>query len=470
MLCFFNEKLGINKANHMKKLTLTLLLLLFLFSFLSAQIRIKMKKENGIYTTPCTVNGLRLSFIFDTGASTVSLSSIEAAFMLKNGYLDEADVHGSSSSQIANGEIVKNTIVTIRKLEIGGIMLHNVEAVIVHNLSAPLLLGQSAIQKLGKIQLDGDELVIINAHSSSSDDAYAEAQELVKKADKYFDDELYALAADTYQKAYDLWSTMPDKLRKVYDNLLGTGKVSQSDLGDYEYFKKNLADEKTRRIFYNSLNKRGITADQIGDYDTFDSTLNVYLSTSQPNIQAKTLSNYCFLILNMGESYYHSKQYKLAIKYLKKAVSCIPDSSGLTIAYQYLGDSYDELGSFELAILNIQKSLSYATYDIDKQIGYFDLGWICDDLKRYDEGVDYYKKSAMYRLKHLSATTNDVMKGDVKDGVLGEVYWNISTYYAHLNQQKKSDNYRIKSALCGDEHAIEFCKKYGLKYELYLSR
>ena len=78
-----------------------------------------MKKENGVYTTPCVVNGLRLRFIFDTGASNVSLSLTEAIFMLKNGYLNESDLHGSSYSQIANGDIVENTSVTLNEIEIG---------------------------------------------------------------------------------------------------------------------------------------------------------------------------------------------------------------------------------------------------------------------------------------------------------------------------------------------------------------
>ena len=37
-----------------------------------------------MYEVPCNVNGLPLNFIFDTGASTVSISSIEVSFMLKN--------------------------------------------------------------------------------------------------------------------------------------------------------------------------------------------------------------------------------------------------------------------------------------------------------------------------------------------------------------------------------------------------
>jgi len=61
----------------------TTIILLFLLPFISnAQLVIKMKKINGVYTVPCKVNGRPLSFIFDTGASDVSLSLEEAIKMM----------------------------------------------------------------------------------------------------------------------------------------------------------------------------------------------------------------------------------------------------------------------------------------------------------------------------------------------------------------------------------------------------
>lgn len=67
------------------------------------QTIIKMKSEGGVSIIPCKVNGLNLNFIFDTGASDVSLSLTEASFMLKNGYLDSNDIIGTSDYLDANG-------------------------------------------------------------------------------------------------------------------------------------------------------------------------------------------------------------------------------------------------------------------------------------------------------------------------------------------------------------------------------
>lgn len=116
---------------------------------------IKMQKmASNTFTVPCKVNGLPLRFIFDTGASSVSISKSEAIFMLKNGYLSENDIVGTQQFQTASGDIIEGTRIMIRKIEIGGMVLRNVEASVVHSDNAPLLLGQSVLSRLGKIQID----------------------------------------------------------------------------------------------------------------------------------------------------------------------------------------------------------------------------------------------------------------------------------------------------------------------------
>jgi clan AA aspartic protease (TIGR02281 family) len=153
----------------MKKQILWIFLLVTLTSSVFAQTKIMMQKEGGVYTIPCKVNGLQLKFIFDTGASDVSISLTEALFMLKNGYLSENDITGTQKYSIANGDIAEGTTILLKVIEIADLKLYNVEASIVHELGAPLLLGQTAIAKLGKIQLDGNELIVMTKGSNSYD-------------------------------------------------------------------------------------------------------------------------------------------------------------------------------------------------------------------------------------------------------------------------------------------------------------
>ena len=121
-------------------------------------------KEGGVCKVKCQVNGLPLHFVFDTGASDVSISLVEASFMLKNGYLSASDIVGRQHYLDANGNITEGTIVNIKKVNFGGFDLTNVRASVVGNQKAPLLLGQSVLGKLGKIEIDNTKKVLRITH------------------------------------------------------------------------------------------------------------------------------------------------------------------------------------------------------------------------------------------------------------------------------------------------------------------
>lgn len=113
-----------------------------------------MEKSNGVYKVPVTVNGVSMKFILDTGASLISISSTEAEFMLKQGTITEADVVGQSRFQDANGDISSGSVIRLKSVQIGDRILENVNASVVSGTKAPLLLGQSALSKFGKISVD----------------------------------------------------------------------------------------------------------------------------------------------------------------------------------------------------------------------------------------------------------------------------------------------------------------------------
>ena len=116
---------------------------------------VQMKKMySGIYEVECTINGLPLKFVFDTGASSVTISSVEATFMLKNGYLTNDDIKGKEYFSTATGDIHEGTIIKLKEIKIGDAVLKNVEASVVQNQQAPLLLGQSVLERFGTITID----------------------------------------------------------------------------------------------------------------------------------------------------------------------------------------------------------------------------------------------------------------------------------------------------------------------------
>ena len=115
---------------------------------------IAFTRTGGVTQVPCTINGLPLHFVFDTGASDVTLSSVEALFMFKNGYLKPTDVIGRRAYLTASGDVVEGTSVRLRSVTFGGLTLDNVRASITHSQDAPLLLGQSVLSRLGKVEID----------------------------------------------------------------------------------------------------------------------------------------------------------------------------------------------------------------------------------------------------------------------------------------------------------------------------
>lgn len=117
-------------------------------------------KEGSVCKVKCSINGLPLHFIFDTGASDVSISSVEATFMLKNGYLSSSDIIGRQNYMTADGNITEGTVINLRDVKLGDIHLNDIKASVVKNQSAPLLLGQSVFSKLGKIEIDNDHKVL----------------------------------------------------------------------------------------------------------------------------------------------------------------------------------------------------------------------------------------------------------------------------------------------------------------------
>jgi len=181
-------KRGRSNLFKIKILVVYVVMFLGIITSVKAQTTIKMEKEGGVFVIPCIVNGLKLKFIFDTGASDVSIGLAEAIFMLKNGYLYKEDILDRMYFSDATGEISVGTRIIIKKIEFAGFTLSNVEASVVHELSAPLLLGQSALSKLGTFQLNPNSGVLtvlsgtdLHSNSNTTDVYTIKSQEYYSK-------------------------------------------------------------------------------------------------------------------------------------------------------------------------------------------------------------------------------------------------------------------------------------------------
>ena len=117
---------------------------------------IKLYKSNGnIYEIVTEINKvLKISFIFDSGASEVSITPDVALTLIRTGTIDSNDWLEGATYKFADGSVAKSTRFRIKSLRIGNYLLKNVSASISNSLEAPMLLGQNAISQLGKITID----------------------------------------------------------------------------------------------------------------------------------------------------------------------------------------------------------------------------------------------------------------------------------------------------------------------------
>lgn len=125
------------------------------------QNALPMEKKDGVTYVWIEVNGIPLKFIFDTGASSIFISPAEALVLIKQGTLDENDILGKENYQDATGGISEGTIINLKEVKIGNKILKNVQASVSDNIESPLLLGQSALEQFGSIEIDNRNLKII---------------------------------------------------------------------------------------------------------------------------------------------------------------------------------------------------------------------------------------------------------------------------------------------------------------------
>jgi clan AA aspartic protease (TIGR02281 family) len=140
------------------------LFLFFIFALMTSyafgQLIIPKDPQSNVFRLKCKVNGESLFFIFDTGASNVAMSKKEFNELLKLGKISEKNIIGKVNYTIANGTQEEGLSVIIDTLEIEGLYLRNLQATIVDNDKAPLLLGMNVISQLGEVVINNDKIII----------------------------------------------------------------------------------------------------------------------------------------------------------------------------------------------------------------------------------------------------------------------------------------------------------------------
>ena len=119
-----------------------------------------MKKEGGVSIIPCKVNGLSLSFIFDTGASEVYFTPDIVLTLIRAKTITEEDLLEGKMFMDANGTLNNSIRFNLKTLKIGEITLENIPCAVSNNIEGLNLLGLSALKKLGSFEFDFNKSVI----------------------------------------------------------------------------------------------------------------------------------------------------------------------------------------------------------------------------------------------------------------------------------------------------------------------
>ena len=112
------------------------------------------RDASGQFHLEASVNGAPVEFLVDTGADIVALTEQAALNLGLN--VSEGDFQPvmKTASGVGYGAQIK-----LDELEVAGERLRDVDAVVVKGLAVNLL-GQSALRKLGSVQLKGDSMII----------------------------------------------------------------------------------------------------------------------------------------------------------------------------------------------------------------------------------------------------------------------------------------------------------------------
>ena len=108
----------------------------------------------GHFRLDVAVNGQDANFLIDTGADVVALTVADAERLGLQFDRNSFQPIGHTASGVGYGTRLK-----LDRLVVGGHELDNVDAVVMDGLSTNLL-GQSALRRLGKVELQGDVMVI----------------------------------------------------------------------------------------------------------------------------------------------------------------------------------------------------------------------------------------------------------------------------------------------------------------------
>ncbi len=274
--------------------------------------------------------------IFDTGAAAVSLSMTMASYLYENDYIKKEDIVGKGKSQTADGTIVDHVVINLRDIEISGLHIKNIKATVIAGQNAPLLLGQTAIQALGPVTIEGNKLIINNYKIKTLSEQ--EIDKLEKEADSFFTNGSYFASLNAY-----------GQLREYPGlNSIGFFRLIASciHVGQYDQALDYVSEWENGAVFaeaeaWEKSSIYGIAANACGrkkDYSSEIAYREKYIACQQ--IGGKHISGLDYEL--MADAYNNNSNFEMSIRYRIKAINQYLSVDNFSISDIYNGKVSDE--------------------------------------------------------------------------------------------------------------------------------
>ena len=248
---------------YLKQFLVFYIALIFNFNSFGQVNKVRMIEQNsGAYTVGCSVNGINMNFIFDTGASLCSIGLTEALFLLKNGNITRDDFRNKIEFSIADGSKIIGQVINIRELKIGTKIFEDVETIIVADLDAPLLLGQNILSSHSAVLIDYNDysvsfytpfdynLLQKSIRQGSSNQGLEEKLNKEIELAQFLQKKLEELTVSNSK----LKGQLNDNYKKSQDLMIELNLVRS----DFQKMKSNEVEWNAKEQYYLSLLKSGL--------------------------------------------------------------------------------------------------------------------------------------------------------------------------------------------------------------------
>lgn len=126
--------------------------------------RVSYERLNSTSTPEVQIelNGVPFKMLWDTGATSTCISSLEFINLVKAGKISDDDLKGASYVTVADGSTVTVPVYNIKEVVIRGtggeeLKVYNVDISVMDNLGASMLLGQNVMKELPQYKFDDTE-------------------------------------------------------------------------------------------------------------------------------------------------------------------------------------------------------------------------------------------------------------------------------------------------------------------------